>query len=100
MKIKNGIKHTIQMILLLTMCCTFSDQFLTVADKGYFLLEQEDIDEFKDVLNRADKFILFHSVPREIIMEEAQSYFSGDKSVHEAVSIIQSRVSLYLSEQQ
>ena len=34
-----------------------------------------------------------------IAVEEAESYFSGDKSAEETAAMIQSRASLYMSEQ-
>ncbi len=37
---------------------------------------------------------------REIILEEAGSYFSGDKSVDEVMKVIKNRVSLFISEQE
>lgn len=36
----------------------------------------------------------------DIVSDEAQAFFNGDKSVEETTEIIQSRVSIYLSEQQ
>lgn len=33
-----------------------------------------------------------------IVVEEAQAYFSGDKSAEDVAKIIQSRISIYLSE--
>lgn len=39
------------------------------------------------------------SAIRDIITEEAQAYFSGDKSREDVVEIIQNRVHIYLSEQ-
>ena len=36
----------------------------------------------------------------DIVTEQADVYFAGDKSLEEMVSLIQSRVSLYMGEQQ
>ena len=36
----------------------------------------------------------------EMIMEEVQVYFAGDKSLDETVKIIQNRVGIYLAEKQ
>ena len=35
----------------------------------------------------------------EIVSDEAESYFNGDKSAQEVASLIQSRVNLYVNEQ-
>ena len=35
---------------------------------------------------------------QNIVMEEAQKYFAGDKTEKETVTVIQSRVTLYLEE--
>ena len=41
---------------------------------------------------------LYSQVLFEIIYEEAESYFDGDKPVEEVMRLIQNRVQLYLSE--
>ncbi len=38
------------------------------------------------------------SIIADIVMEEAESYFAGDKNIDEVIQIIQSRVQLYLDE--
>ena len=65
----------------------------------YHYATQEEIDKFYEILsvaklNPGDQNEVF-----SIIDEETQSYFSGQKTLDECAKIIQSRVSLYVSEQ-
>lgn len=60
---------------------------------------QEDVDIFMDLLNGAGGTYSYNDELLSIITEEAAPYFSGQKSVDDVASIIQNRISLYLSEQ-
>ncbi|MCD8326556.1 MAG: extracellular solute-binding protein [Lachnospiraceae bacterium] len=60
---------------------------------------EEDIEEFYELLNGAVAVSATdNSEILAIIEEEADSFFSGQKSVDDVAAIIQNRVSLYLSE--
>lgn len=52
-----------------------------------------------DLIDSASLPARGNSTITSIVTEEAEAYFSGDRSVDEAAQLIQSRVSLYLSEQ-
>lgn len=68
-------------------------------DYVYKPVTAEEVDMVEKLLNGAS--VIDVSMDRElntIIDEEAQSYFSGNKSVDDVASVIQSRVDLYLKE--
>jgi ABC-type glycerol-3-phosphate transport system substrate-binding protein len=62
------------------------------------VLLQEDVDKFSDLIEETTLFIYDDNTIRDIILEEALPYFTGTKTAEEAAAIINSRVSLYLSE--
>ncbi len=65
----------------------------------YVPCTEEDVEEFYELLNGAVTVAgSGNSEILAIIEEEADSYFSGQKSVDDVAEIIQNRVSLYLSE--
>ena len=59
---------------------------------------QEEVDMYKELVNSTKKSAEYNEFILEIIQEEAKSYFSGDKSVDEAASVIQNRVKTYVNE--
>ncbi|MCM1158776.1 MAG: extracellular solute-binding protein [Bacteroidales bacterium] len=59
-------------------------------------VEQEVI--FREIVANAEKREGMDVRIEEIILAEAQSYFSGDKGLEETIEIIQKRVSTYLNE--
>lgn len=58
--------------------------------------EQETI--FREIVANAEKRGGIDSQIEEIVLEEAQSYFSGEKGLEEVIEIIQRRVTTYLNE--
>lgn len=60
---------------------------------------QSDIDNFLRLNEKTNSFLYNNTIIRDIIMESAQAYFSGEKSAEDVAAIIQSKVSIYLSEQ-
>lgn len=58
--------------------------------------EQETI--FREIVVNAEKREGIDSQIEEIVLEEAQSYFSGEKELEEVIGIIQKRVTTYLNE--
>ncbi len=58
--------------------------------------EQETI--FREIVANAEKREGIDSQIEEIVLEEAQSYFSGEKGLVEVIEIIQRRVTTYLNE--
>lgn len=61
-------------------------------------LTQNEVDKYKDLINSTNRRIFYNESITNIILEEAQSYFAGDKNVDEASEIIQSRVTTYINE--
>ena len=59
---------------------------------------KEFVDVFYDLIQRADGLRDYDTQIVTIIQEEADSFFSGQKSAAEAAEIIQSRVQLYVNE--
>lgn len=59
----------------------------------------EEVQEFIAYLRSVDNFYKYDRNVDRIVEEEASSFFVGVKSVDETVQLIQSRVSVYMSEQ-
>ena len=69
------------------------------SGKGYIGEPQKaDIDHMNAVIASADGIMSYNASIRDIITEEAETFFSGAKTAEEAAQIIQSRVRLYLEE--
>jgi ABC-type glycerol-3-phosphate transport system substrate-binding protein len=66
-----------------------------VDNKPY---SQEEMDNYRTLVDSANGVRSYDMKIRDIVEEEALSYFSGDKSVDEVASIIQNRVSTYVNE--
>lgn len=60
---------------------------------------QEQMERFADYIEEIDARSYTDQTIRNIIEEEAEMYFAGDSTAQECAEMIQSRVSLYLSEQ-
>lgn len=75
---------------------TYSDRY-----NGYIMVyeaSQEDVDAVRELIERADCKYQYHLEIQNIINEEAEAYFTGQKSLEEVTALIQNRVSLYLEE--
>ncbi len=59
---------------------------------------QEEVDLVKEMINIARPMGMNDETVFEMIKEEAQAFFSGQKSAKDVATIIQSRVSIYVSE--
>lgn len=64
-----------------------------------FAATQEDIDKIMELIGSIDKILSIDRELMEIISEEAQAYFNGQKSAKDTAAIIQQRVSTYVNEQ-
>ena len=60
---------------------------------------QSDVNAIRTLVERADCKYEYLTEIQDIINEEADYYFAGQKSVEEVMSLIQNRVSLYIAEQ-
>ncbi len=61
-------------------------------------LEADDVEYLRDIIYGISSTKMLFSDVETIVQEEAQAFFAGDKSVEETCRLIQSRVSLFLSE--
>ncbi len=61
-------------------------------------LTEKDVEEFKKIVDQADGIKEMDENLTNIITEEAEAYFKGDKSVDEVAGIIQNRASTYVNE--
>ncbi len=59
---------------------------------------QEEVDQVKEMIRIARPMGMNDEKVFEMINEEAQGYFSGQKSAKDVATVIQSRVSIYVSE--
>lgn len=60
---------------------------------------QEQADRIIELIEKTDKLLSFDQSIMNIISEEAQIYFEGQKSAAETAAVIQSRVEIYVNEQ-
>ncbi len=65
----------------------------------YAPVTQEDAAIFIDLVNNTKKVKSSDSEISDIIFEEAQIYFEGDKELDETINVIQKRVTTYINEQ-
>jgi hypothetical protein len=61
-------------------------------------LDQDEIDLFKEQVNRASKVWSYDASLFDIIGEEVGAYFAGDKTLDETASLIQNRAQTYIQE--
>lgn len=61
-------------------------------------LTKEETGEFVEYLKSLDKLCIYNEDLNNIITEETESYFAGQKSAEEVAGIIQSRAKIYVSE--
>ena len=61
-------------------------------------LSQQEADMYIDLVNNTKKSNISDSTIMQIVTEEAEIYFKGDKSLDEVVEIIQNRVQTYVDE--
>lgn len=62
-------------------------------------LSQEEVDMYVNLVNNAKKNDGFDEEIMTIVIEEAQAYFAGKKSLDKTADIIQRRVTTYVNEQ-
>lgn len=58
----------------------------------------EEIDMLWDIINSAQPAVYYDQQILTIILEEAEPYFQGQKSVDDVAQVIQSRIQIYISE--
>ena len=60
---------------------------------------QEDVDRIIELINSVDSSVSFDQDIYDIISEEIQPFFEGQKTAQDVAGIIQSRVTIYVNEQ-
>lgn len=65
----------------------------------YYSMTQEQADQLMELINNTTKLMTTDTSLYDIILEEAEAFFSDQKSAEETAKMIQSRVSLYVKEQ-
>lgn len=81
---------------LLTNLSTLPEDTEEPEEGGVITAEQ--VQSFRDMVNRTHKAISYDIEIINIIDEEAQTYFAGKKDVNETVSMIQKRCTTYMNE--
>jgi len=66
--------------------------------RNFHSTSTEDGEELRHILDNAVLPSSRGGVVAEVLWEEAQAFFAGDKTADETAETIQSRVSLYLNE--
>ena len=59
---------------------------------------KEQVDQIIEFVYSVDKGYYYNTDVQNIIMEESEAYFSGQKSAEDVAKIIQSRVQIYVDE--
>ena len=62
-------------------------------------MPQSYVDDLKALISGINETTYYDTTLSTIIEEETQKYFAGDQSSQQTADMIQSRASLYLSEQ-
>ena len=65
-----------------------------------YAAKPEEIEQLRNLIENADGSDMRNPGIYTILQEEAEEYFEGQKSVQDVVNVIQSRVNIYLSENQ
>ena len=78
----------------------YYDDTTYLGDTEYTLapLTQEQVDDFKTLIDGATPGGTYDTDIQEIIQDEAGAYFAGDKTADDVAKLIQNRVSIYLGE--
>ena len=78
----------------------YYDDYTWIGETEYVLepLTQEQVDDFKNMVNNAVYAGNFDEEIYNIINEESAAFFAGDKSAEEVASLIQNRAKIYLGE--
>lgn len=82
---------------------TFQENKVSYAgvwEYTYHIPTQEDVDTVKTLVSCARPYSAGNGQVIGIILEEADSYFQGQKSLEEVIDVMQNRVGIYMSENQ
>ncbi len=70
----------------------------TWVEMVYTTPTEEDVALIRALIDSLDRVRSYDATVLEIVLEEAEAYFSGDKDLDTTVSIITSRVQVYVDE--
>ena len=65
----------------------------------FYAITQEEADQFLAMIDSVTKCASLDNSLADIITEEAEYFFAGEKTVDQTADIIQSRMSIYINEQ-
>ncbi len=65
----------------------------------HYAMTQEQADKVWELITTTTKRYDYNESIQEIVMEQAEAYFSGQKSVEEVARLIQSKANIYVNEQ-
>lgn len=77
-----------------------TDQEYYQDDEKVYPLTQEERDHLETYIRNCKTYMLLDQNVKNIVEEEAEVYFSGDRNAEDTAKMIQQRAELYLSEQQ
>jgi len=72
---------------------------VTGEETPVYCLSQEDADAIVALVNTTTKFANYNDSVYQIVLEQAEAYFAGQKSAEEVARLIQSKANIYVNEQ-
>ena len=69
------------------------------GEHNIYAMTQEQADEILEVIETCTRVANFDTSIQDIVFEQIQAYYAGQKSLDEVVRLIQSKVSIYVNEQ-
>lgn len=78
------------------------DDTYYIGDKEYTIapLTKEERDKYVEFVKNTNKTVYYSEEPLNILVEEIQAYFKGEKDADTVVDMLQDRISVLLSEQE
>ena len=64
-----------------------------------YAITQEQADQLKELINNTTKLANYNDSVFDIVNEQAQAFFAGQKSAEEVAKLIQSKANIYVNEQ-
>lgn len=65
----------------------------------FYALTQEQADRLGDLINSTTRLADYNSSVFDIVKEQAQAFFAGQKSAEDVAKLIQSKANIYVNEQ-
>ena len=65
----------------------------------FYALTQEQADKLMELINTTTKLADYSSSIFDIVKEQAQAFFAGQKTVDEVAKLIQSKANIFVNEQ-